>query len=673
MAEPCKYYALICYSRKNSLAANFLRERMKHFKVPVEKVDKMYLPPEKYYMGPMFQDKMDLDVSEQDFSENIKKAIEDSRYLIVLCSPEAASSQWVETEIKYFLESHNNDKSLIVPIILAGTPGSGDEKECLPPQLREETFTSRNLPCMIASGGERKLDGWENGWIQAASYMLHVKPDILRGSIIEEKDKIFRFYKRCVLILSALLLIFICLTVWALSSVQKAKKTLRVQPKETGAVFIPEVEKTKSSDGQTSEKNESDAKKQIERSGKKEAEARKQAEVAKKSLDYICDVLYTASPLKTGRVDFNVLETVSRKIPEIQKMEDWQLKASVAMKLGSILYYFGYDKEAMELIDTSIALYEKNAPESLEVTEGYDNSSKIFSKQGKFDKALEYNEKSQKIKRIAAPEDYSGLAKNSLDMGNIYLYQEKYQDAMVCFIKALDLYQKVPQEKQQENIALVYNSIGHLYSRQKQYKKALESYQQSVAAFRKVYPENNLYVAMNYNYIALMYIRLKNYDKALEFFHKTLAIYKKIYSKKLYLFSCYDNIADTFMLQNNFEKSMENYRNALSVYPENHPRRANVYNKMGNLFFRQKQYEKALECFNATLNIRKKYLPKNDPGLAESYRNVASTYVYLGKYAEAGKYCEHAIEHFKLSYGENHNYTKEMKEYLKAIHSKIKK
>lgn len=55
----------------------------------------------------------------------IKNAIEQSRHLIVLCSPESATSLWVNEEVKHFLATHDNDYNAIVPVILNGEPGSG--------------------------------------------------------------------------------------------------------------------------------------------------------------------------------------------------------------------------------------------------------------------------------------------------------------------------------------------------------------------------------------------------------------------------------------------------------------------------------------------------------------------------------------------------------------------
>ena len=112
-----KYYAFISYSRKNSPAANYLQKNLERSKIPTKKVDESLLPQDGKHIKPVFLDKRDLEVTEKDFTENIQHAIENSRYLLVLCSPESAQSEWVRKEISYFLETHDNDIHAIVPII----------------------------------------------------------------------------------------------------------------------------------------------------------------------------------------------------------------------------------------------------------------------------------------------------------------------------------------------------------------------------------------------------------------------------------------------------------------------------------------------------------------------------------------------------------------------------
>ena len=172
--EQYKYYAFISYSRKNSKAASYLHKSLERFRIPVKYVPEDLRPAGQKFLRPIFRDRRDLEVKEGNFTDDIRTAIEQSRYLIVLCSPDAARSIWVNEEVKHFLATHNNDIAAVVPVILTGKPGHGGNEECLPPDLCVEQITGRNLSSMIPDEGEPERSGWENGVVQALSYMLRV-------------------------------------------------------------------------------------------------------------------------------------------------------------------------------------------------------------------------------------------------------------------------------------------------------------------------------------------------------------------------------------------------------------------------------------------------------------------------------------------------------------------
>jgi hypothetical protein len=74
--------------------------------------------------------------------------LEQSEYLIVICSPDAAASKWVTLEIERFIALGRAHR--ILPILIAGKPfaeanGFGIEEECLPAPLRYDTSTPSPL------------------------------------------------------------------------------------------------------------------------------------------------------------------------------------------------------------------------------------------------------------------------------------------------------------------------------------------------------------------------------------------------------------------------------------------------------------------------------------------------------------------------------------------------
>ena len=65
---------------------------------------------------PVFRDKTDLTGGK--VLNALHKELEESQFLIVICSPKSASSEWVSREIQHFIELGQEDN--IIPFIVEG-------------------------------------------------------------------------------------------------------------------------------------------------------------------------------------------------------------------------------------------------------------------------------------------------------------------------------------------------------------------------------------------------------------------------------------------------------------------------------------------------------------------------------------------------------------------------
>ena len=126
-----QYYAFISYKRDDQKWAEWLQEKLEHYKLPTNLNGRSDLPKE---IRPVFRDKSELAAGV--LADEIQKALDNSKYLIVICSPHSAKSEWVNKEVQAFIESGRTDK--IIPFIIEGIPNSNnDETECFPKAIRE--------------------------------------------------------------------------------------------------------------------------------------------------------------------------------------------------------------------------------------------------------------------------------------------------------------------------------------------------------------------------------------------------------------------------------------------------------------------------------------------------------------------------------------------------------
>lgn len=123
-----KYVAFISYNKSDKKVAEFIQHRLEHFKTQNSYMD---LPDK---LTPVFRDITDLNSGI--LSDEIYNALDGSKYLIVICSPNSAKSQWVSQEVDIFISLGRIE--YIIPLIIDGEPNSSNpSKECFPESLRK--------------------------------------------------------------------------------------------------------------------------------------------------------------------------------------------------------------------------------------------------------------------------------------------------------------------------------------------------------------------------------------------------------------------------------------------------------------------------------------------------------------------------------------------------------
>ena len=159
-----RYYAFISYSRKDEKWAQWLQNRLETYRLPAAIRKSNIDVPSR--ISPVFRDKTDL--SGTVLEEALHQELEDSKYLIVICSPQSAASDYVNKEIAHFI-SLGGEKS-IIPFIVDGEPFAQDpERECFPQALRD--MESELLGISIQELGKT------HAFLRLVSTLLNLKYD----------------------------------------------------------------------------------------------------------------------------------------------------------------------------------------------------------------------------------------------------------------------------------------------------------------------------------------------------------------------------------------------------------------------------------------------------------------------------------------------------------------
>lgn len=181
-----KYWAFLSYSHRDRDWADWLHRRLESYAVPENLVGRTVSAgavPKR--LLPVFRDRDELAASD-DLGHSIRTALAASRYLIVLCSPAAATSRWTNEEIAIFKRLHPDGH--VLAAIVDGEPFASDmpgreAEECFPPALRRrfgpdgQPTDERAEP--IATDFRPHADGKRIGFLKLVAGMLEVGLDEL--------------------------------------------------------------------------------------------------------------------------------------------------------------------------------------------------------------------------------------------------------------------------------------------------------------------------------------------------------------------------------------------------------------------------------------------------------------------------------------------------------------
>lgn len=154
-AQEFRYWAFISYSHQDNLEirqdgrrhcirwGEWLHQSLENYRIPEPFANRTTADgttmPKRFF--PVFQDEKELPIN-SDLGGSIREALEQSRFLIVICSPRSAVSRYVNEEVRYFKQLGRADQ--IFAVIVDGEPnaslgnkaGIPPECECFCPALR---------------------------------------------------------------------------------------------------------------------------------------------------------------------------------------------------------------------------------------------------------------------------------------------------------------------------------------------------------------------------------------------------------------------------------------------------------------------------------------------------------------------------------------------------------
>jgi tetratricopeptide (TPR) repeat protein len=196
-----KFKAYISYSHRDERWASWLHRALESYRVPHKLVGAKTGGGEvPARIRPVFRDRDDLS-SASDLGGKVRQALSDSENMIVVCSPDAVASQWVNEEIREFASLGRENQ--IFCVIVAGEPDGGETGQvCFPPALAEI-----GLQEPLAADVRKWADGKHLSKLKLISGILGLSLDQLRRRDLQKRQKIWTLATVASLALAAVLIV----------------------------------------------------------------------------------------------------------------------------------------------------------------------------------------------------------------------------------------------------------------------------------------------------------------------------------------------------------------------------------------------------------------------------------------------------------------------------------
>ncbi len=195
MADPVDitYCAFLSYSHKDTKDAAWLHRKLERWRVDrnfVGRETAVGVVPRS--LRPIFRDRDDF-AGGSSLEQATIAALKASKFLIVLCSPNAAASPYVTEEVRLFKALGRADR--VIPVIIGGEPGH-QASECFPPSVKytvdEQGRITEKLAEPVAPDFRDIGDGRDRATAKIVAGMLGVRYDEImqRAKIARRKRKL---------------------------------------------------------------------------------------------------------------------------------------------------------------------------------------------------------------------------------------------------------------------------------------------------------------------------------------------------------------------------------------------------------------------------------------------------------------------------------------------------
>jgi tetratricopeptide (TPR) repeat protein len=619
-----KYWAFISYSHRDARWASWLHRALESYRPPRKLVGtpcaRGSVPRR---LTPVFRDRDEL-ASAVDLGAVINEALARSACQIIICSPQAAKSRWVNEEILAFKRLGREDR--ILCLIVGGEPNASDlpgreQEECFPPALRFRLGADGNLSEVrtepVAADARPGKDPRQSAKLKLIAGLLGIDYDALRRR--EQQRRARRLF--------------------ALASGATAGMLL-TSALATYALWQRSV------------------------ALKQTARAESEAEAATRTTKFLIGLFRVVDPSEARGNTVTAREMLDQGAARIDSELANQpaIQATIMDTVGTVYTGLGLYGEAWPLLNRAVATrrrFRDSDPESL--AESLNHLADLRSLQAQdADAEAAYREAAALL--AAHPQERRNqiaLANSLYGLGTVLYSQGRYPDAEARYREALALQHRL-YGKEHGDIARTMKDLARALDDDGDLKSALPMMRAAVQMqrdLRGTQPHPDLAQAIND--LGLLLEHNGDYDEAESANREFIAMARKLYGDKHpEVAAGLSNLASVLLDKGDLVNAEATYRQSLAMMRELlgnlHPEVANELNNIAFVLDSRGDIKGALATEREALGIYREIYHDDQPQMAAVINRIGFWLTIQGDYPEARKYLEEGLAMRRRLFGEDH-------------------
>ncbi|UCG90610.1 MAG: tetratricopeptide repeat protein, partial [Candidatus Heimdallarchaeota archaeon] len=243
---------------------------------------------------------------------------------------------------------------------------------------------------------------------------------------------------------------------------------------------------------------------------------------------------------------------------EIPNVESHEKKLQLEYHLAEAYYSIRDSKNAKKIVERLLPKFQELGNHSM-VGDSENLLGKIYRLHQRYSDAVVHYQNAEKAFKRA--KNNEGLSKIYHNLGNAYIFLERFKEAQKSHFKALEIAQL---EGKQEAIGSSHLNIGSMYYQNGEVDLAMSHFEKARDIFKEIQDIPNL--AATYHNLAETYLLRKEYVSAQKNSSKAASLYEKL-QNDLGQTLALTTLARSEKAAGSLDKAVETYNQIISLNP----------------------------------------------------------------------------------------------------------